>query len=512
MTMSTDDGITVTGNHPARSDPAGNDPARSDRAGNDPARSDPARGDAAGTDSCSTDTVRPLSRAGGDGRPAAPVRIVHLGLGNFFRAHQAWYTDTASDSAEWGIAAFTGRSTHLADALTAQQGLYTLITRGADGDVSSVLGSVSKAHAGHDTRSWLAYLADPQVRIVMLTVTEAGYARGPDGALDSTRPEIRNEAQELRRDPHAPVRTVPARLVAGLNARRSADAGPLTVVSCDNLPDNGTVIARVVSDFAALVDCDLVEWITRNVSFVTTMVDRITPATTADDIVVAERLTGRADVAPVVTEPYTEWVLSGDFPGGRPAWEDSGARFVDDITPFEERKLWLLNGGHSLLAYAGSARGHQSIAEAVNDPVCREWLVQWWTEASGHLTLPAQDVAAYVDALLERFGNTRIRHLLAQIAADGSQKLPVRILPTVRRERTQGRLPIGALRVIAAWINHLRGGRTPVKDAAAEQVIALASGPLAGAVFAVVDYLDSELATDADVVSAVTRLSEEMAS
>lgn len=128
----------------------------------------------------------------------------------------------------------------------------------------------------------------------------------------------------------------------------------------------------------------------------------------------------------------------------------AGARFVDDIAPFEQRKLWLLNGGHSLLAYAGSARGHETIAEAVTDPKCRAWLQDWWVEASRHLTLPAEEVAAYRDALFDRFGNPRIRHLLAQIAADGSQKLPVRILPTVRRERAQGSVPAGALRVVAA--------------------------------------------------------------
>jgi len=451
-----------------------------------------------------------LSRAAGDARSAAPVRIVHLGLGNFFRAHQAWYTDNASDAAEWGIAAFTGRSTELADALTAQDGLYTLITRAAAGDSCQVVGSVSKAHPGTDIPAWLGYLADPEVRIVTLTVTEAGYVRGSDGGLDTGRPDIQSDLAALRRDIAGPVRTTPARLVAGLASRRSADAGPLTVVSCDNLPENGAVAARVVNDFAALLDPDLGAWIAANVSFVTTMVDRITPATTQDDIAAVATLTGRADAGPVVTEPFSEWVLSGEFPGGRPAWEDAGARFVDDITPFEERKLWLLNGAHSLLAYAGSARGHQSIAEAVTDPQCREWMIQWWAEASAHLSLPAQDIEDYRDALQERFANPRIRHLLAQIAADGSQKLPVRILPTVRRERAEGRLPGGALRVIAAWVNHLRGAGAPVKDAAAEQVVALAAGPLDDAVRAILGYLDAYLAADTDLVATVVDLSRQL--
>jgi fructuronate reductase len=450
-----------------------------------------------------------LSRGRGDGRPAAPVRMVHLGLGNFFRAHQAWYTENAPDAADWGIAAFTGRSADLAAALTAQDGLYTLITRGADGDHCAVLGSVTQAHPGPDTASWLGHLANPDVRIVTLTVTEAGYLRGTDGGLDTARPAVRSDLAALTADPAAAVATTPARLVAGFAARRAAGAGPLAVVCCDNLPDNGAVTARVVAEFADLLEpthAGLAGWIADNVSFVTTMVDRITPATTPDDLAAVIELTGHTDAAPVVTEPFSEWVLSGDFPGGRPGWDAAGARFVDDIAPFEERKLWLLNGGHSLLAYAASARGHQTIAQAVADPVCRDWMIQWWSEASAHLTLPADEVAEYREALILRFANPRIRHLLAQIAADGSQKLPVRILPVVRRERAHDRLPTGALRVLAAWINHLRGAGAPVKDGAAQQVQSLASGPLEAAVPAVLGYLDADLAGDHDLVAAVVDL------
>jgi fructuronate reductase len=450
-----------------------------------------------------------LSRAAGDAGPAAPVRIVHIGLGNFFRAHQAWYTDSAPDAGEWGIAAFTGRSADLAAALSAQDGLYTLITRGADGDSCRVLGSVSRAHPGPETETWLNYLASPDVRIVTLTVTEAGYVRGSDGGLDTDRPEIRREVTALRSDLRSPVRTTPARLVAGLAARRAAGAGALTLVSCDNLPDNGAVTARVVADFAALLDSDLAAWIDENVSFVT-MVDRITPATTQEDVQAVADLTGRVDAAPVVTEPYSEWVLCGDFRRGRPAWDAVGARFVSDIAPFEERKLWLLNGGHSLLAYLGSARGHETVAQAVTDPVCREWLLAWWAEASRHLTLPAEEVAAYRDALLARFANPRIRHLLAQIAADGSQKLPVRILPAVRREHARGRLPLGGLRVVAAWVNHLRGSGAPVKDTAAERVATMAAGPIERAVQGVLGDLDEDLARDEDVVASVVDVSHQI--
>ena len=432
--------------------------------------------------------------------PAAPVRIVHLGLGNFFRAHQAWYTATAPDAAEWGIAAFTGRSRPLADELNAQDGLYTLIVRGPEHDDCRVFGAVVAAYPGTDLDAWRALLSRPELAVVTLTVTEAGYLRGRDGGLDSDDPAVRTDIEVLRGASEGAVRTVPGRLVAGLAARRAAGGGPIAVVSCDNLPENGAVTARVVTDLARAVDAGLAGWIGANVSFVTTMVDRITPATTPDDVRTVAELTGHDDAAPVVTEPFTEWVLQGDFPAGRPRWEAAGARFVDDIVPHEQRKLWLLNGGHSLLAYAGSGRGHETIAEAVADPMCRAWLDDWWDEAAVHLPLPAAEIDAYRAALLERWANPRIRHRLAQIASDGSQKLPVRILPVLRLERAGQRMPVGAVRVLAAWIRHLRGTGAPVQDAGA--------GPFqaaAGSARDVLALLGADLGTDDELVAAVDK-------
>jgi fructuronate reductase len=444
-----------------------------------------------------------LSRAAGHGRLAAPVRLVHLGLGNFFRAHQAWYTDRAPDAGDWGIAAFTGRSAELADALNAQEGLYTLVTRAADGDRFDVLSSLSRTHPAADYEAWLGYLASPDVRAVTITVTEAGYVRGADGGLDHDRPQVQADVEALRHDLTALVRTAPARLVAGCAARRRAEAGPLTLVPCDNLPDNGAVVARVVRDLAEMVDPGLAGWLAGSIAFATTMVDRITPKTTQEDLHTVKAATGLDDRCPVATEPFSEWVLSGPFPGGRPRWEDAGATFTDDIQPYEQRKLWLLNGGHSLLAYAGSARGHQTVAEAVADETCRAWLEEWWSEASRHLSLPAADVAAYRAALLDRFANPRMHHRLDQIAADGSQKLPVRILPALRRERAAGRLPEGAARALAAWVCHLRGVGAAVTDARADQVVPLAAGPLPEAVPRGLAALDPALADDGDLVAAV---------
>ena len=451
-----------------------------------------------------------LSRATAPGHPAAPVRIVHVGVGNFFRAHQAWYTDRAPDADAWGIAAFTGRSPAVADALEPQDGLYTLVTRGADGDRFDVVGSVAAVHRSDDHAAWLRYWASPDVVVVTLTVTEAGYLRGPDGRLDAGREDVRADVASLRADPSAPVRTTPGRLVAGLLARRAAGAGGLTVVPCDNLPENGPALAAVVADLADAVDPGLTAWVDEHVEFATTMVDRITPATTDEhrDLVLAA--TGLVDAAPVPTEPFSEWVIQGTFARGRPAWDAAGAHVVDDVEPFEQRKLWLLNGSHTLLAYAGTIRGHATVADAIADPVLRGWVEEWWAEASGYLTLPAEDVVAYRAALLDRFENPAIRHALAQIAADGSQKLPVRILPTLRAELAAGRVPPGATRVLAAWVVHLRGSGAPVKDVRADDVLALAAGSLADSVDRVLEFLAPDLAGHDGLRAAVLAHAEEL--
>jgi fructuronate reductase len=439
-------------------------------------------------------------------RTAAPVRILHLGLGNFFRAHQAWYTHDAPDAAEWGIAAFTGRRPGLARTLAAQHGLYTLVARGADGDRREVIRSLSAAHPGADHAAWLDYWRRPELCLVTLTVTEAGYARAHvtngHGGLDTTRADVSADIAALKASPVANVTTAPAKLLAGLAARREAGLGPVAIVPCDNLPGNAEVARRVVCDLAEAVgDATLIAG-ARDPRFVTTMVDRITPAVTKADLDEVSSASRFTDAAPVVTEPFSEWVLSGSFPAGRPRWEDAGARFVPDVTPFEERKLWLLNGAHSLLAYTAPLLGHGTVAEAVADPRCREWLAQWWEEAARNLSVPTAEVTGYQDALLERFANPRIRHALKQIAADGSQKIPVRILPALRAERAAGRLPHGAARALAAWLLHLRGPGAPVQEAGADP--ALAEGPLPEASRRVLAFLDQPLADDAELAAEVT--------
>ncbi|MBK7819505.1 MAG: mannitol dehydrogenase family protein [Tessaracoccus sp.] len=442
----------------------------------------------------------PLSRAAGDGRPAAPVRILHLGVGNFFRAHQAWYTDRATDADRWGIAAFTGRTPAIADALRPQDGLYTLLTRAADGDRAEVISSLSAVHPADDHEAWLGYWRSPDLAFVTLTVTEAGYLRDATGAVDLAHPAIAADVAALRDARTAPVLTAPAKLVAGLLTRRAAGAGPLALVACDNLPGNGAALAHVVTSLAEEIDPELSGWTAQNVHFVSTMVDRITPATTDEHRAAVATLTGRADASPVPTEPFSEWIIQGAFPVGRPAWESAGARIVDDVSPFEHRKLAFLNGSHTLLAYAGPLLGHHTVDEAIADRRCLAWVEQWWDEAGAHVTLPSAELAAYRAALLDRYRNPRIRHLLAQIAHDGSQKLPIRTLPTVLAERAAGRSAAAGARTIAAWILHLRGCGTPVHDASAEEVLTRVSGALPEAVKGVLGLWglegDDELAAE----------------
>lgn len=448
-----------------------------------------------------------LSRRAGDGRPAPPVRLVHLGLGNFFRAHQAWYTEFSRDAGEWGMVAFAGRSAGPAHDLDAQGGLYTLVTRGPETDHFEVISSLCRAHAAADVDQWLGRCADPAVAAVTVTITEAGYHRSGDGGLDRRDAAVAGDLARLAQGADAEVETGPGRLVAGLAARRHADAGPLALVPCDNVPGNAQMLRRVVMDMAEPVDAALAAWIDQHIEVVGTVVDRITPGAQPSDLDLVASATSYRDAVPVVAEPYAEWVLSGRFPAGRPAWESAGARFAGDLVPYEQRKLWLLNGAHSLLAYAGSIRGHRTVFEAVHDDACRLWTEQWWTEASLHLGQPADVLASYRSELLRRFANGRMHDQLSRIAEDGSQKLPIRVVPVLRAERQAQRLPVGAATVVAAWVCHLRGLGVAVRDARADDVVPLAAGPLGPAVRAVLGWLHPDLADDA----ALARLVEDRA-
>ncbi|GAA1061920.1 mannitol dehydrogenase family protein [Agromyces bracchium] len=426
------------------------------------------------------------------GAAAPPVRVIHLGIGHFFRAHQAWYTAHAADAEQWGIAAFTGRSAAVAEALAEQDGLYTLVERDADGDRLEVVSSIAEARSGSDLARLVELAADPRVAVITLTVTESGYRLRPDGTPDPDDVALAADLVELRRADAAAraPQTAIGRLLLALDARRRADAGPIAVVSCDNIPGNGAFLRTGTEALADRVDAALAAWIRGQASFVSTSVDRITPHVTVDPAEL--EAAGWADLAPVVTEPFADWVLEGDFPAGRPTWEHAGARVVDDIEPWEHRKLWLLNGAHSLLTFAGLVRGLETVADATADASCRALVEDFWSEAVA--VLPAGvEHEEYRARLLERFANPRIEHRLAQIAAESTVKVQFRFAAVAERTLLAGRVPTASARAVAAWIDWVlaRAGRPEAPDARGDEVARAAASvdPVAALVALVSDRL-----------------------
>ncbi len=439
--------------------------------------------------------------------------IVHLGVGAFHRAHQAVMTEAvlASGDLSWGIVAASLRNPDTRDALGPQDGLYTVAVKSSEGEGLAVVGAIRDLIvAPEDPERLIAAMADPRVRIVSITVSEKGYCHDPaTGTLNEAHPDIVSDLAGMSRP-----RTTPGFLVAALARRRAAGIPPFTVLCCDNLPSNGRTVKRVVARMAELVDVDLGRFVREEVSFPCTMVDRIVPATTDAD---RDRISGRlgmTDAWPVVTEPFIQWVIEDDFPLGRPRWEIAGAQFAREVEPFEHMKLRMLNGSHSTLAYAAGMAGHDTVAEASHDPRFERLLRAFWAEVMPSLRRPdGQDLAAYAEALLVRFRNRAIRHLLQQIAMDGSQKLPQRLLGTMRDNLAAGR-SIDTLAVgVAAWICHVgRVGaaqRLAVNDPMAARFATIASAcagdtnALCRHLFAIDSIFGNDLPGDARFTGAV---------
>ena len=396
---------------------------------------------------------------------------MHLGVGAFFRAHQAWYTQHATDAADWGIVGYTGRSATVADELRPQGCKYHLITRGETGDQIELIESLVRVEDGSNVANLMATLADPAIAIVTLTITEAGYRVNSDLKLNTMDPEVARDLEILEgSEPGHPVTAV-GRLALALHVRREAGSGPISIVPCDNMPSNGLVIRNALLGFATALGKEYEAYIHSQVSFVTTSIDRITPKTTDAEKQLVAEFAGWADASPVVTEPFSDWVLEGEFPAGRPAWESAGARFVSEIEPFENRKLWLLNGAHSLLAYAGLNRGHQTVAEAIGDAELLGQVEAFWDAACAllgqHPSAAELKLPDYRAALLERFRNGRIRHNLAQIANDGATKLRVRIAPTAAASPVAHASTAGAF-AIGSWVQWILGGAVYVDSRATE--------------------------------------------
>jgi fructuronate reductase len=384
--------------------------------------------------------------------------IVHLGIGAFHRAHQAVYVDDliAGDAGNWRIIGVSLRSPDVSDQLAPQDGLFTLVEREGQGERLRIIGSVASVLVGpEDPAAVIAAIASPDIHIVSLTVTEKGYCHDPaSGTLLRSHPDIVHDLAQ----PDTP-RSAIGYLAAGLDARRRSGRGPITIMSCDNLPHNGAVLKAVLGEFAQLRDPALAGWIEGNARFPSTMVDRIVPATTPAD---RERLSARLgleDQAMVKAEPFTQWVIEDDFAGPRPPFETAGAQMVVDVRPFELAKLRMLNGAHSTIAYMGLAAGYATVDQAIADPAIAAVINRLMrVEAASTLPpVPGLDTALYADALIERFANAALEHKLAQIAMDGSQKLPQRLLGTIANVHAAGGEASAAARGVAAWIRHLSG-------------------------------------------------------
>lgn len=387
-----------------------------------------------------------------------PVGILHLGLGAFHRAHQAVYTDDILGAdAHWGICGVSLKTPRAVEPLAAQDGLYTLLTRSGDGTtIARVIGALRETiFAGAARSKLIARFGDPRITVVTATVTEKGYCHDPaTGLLNEAHPDIAHDLAH----PDAPESAI-GLFVAGMAARRAANAGPLTFVCCDNLPHNGRMVEGLVQSFAARRGNGLAGWIRDRVTFPSTMVDRIVPATTSTDCADAERLTGMHDEATVTAEAFGQWIIEDRFSAARPRWEDAGAQLVADVAPFETMKLRLLNGSHSTLAYLGFLAGHETIWQACSDPLLAR-LVQRQMAEEIIPTLvapPGIDLAAYCAQLMTRFRNRALPHRTLQIAMDGSQKLPQRLLGTVRDRIAAGARFRHLALAVAGWIRYASG-------------------------------------------------------
>ncbi|MEP6701537.1 MAG: mannitol dehydrogenase family protein [Betaproteobacteria bacterium] len=394
------------------------------------------------------------------------IGIVHLGIGAFHRAHQAIYTDDALASAgpdrDWGICGVSLRSADVRNRLTPQAALYTAVEKSSAGIQRRIIGSVREVLFLGDERDTVdARLASPSTRIVSLTVTEKGYCHDPaTGRLNFSHPDI---VHDLADPAHA--NSVVGLIVATCAARRAGNAGPLSVICCDNLPHNGMVVRGLVDEFAHARDPSLAQWIAQNASFPSTMVDRIVPATTDVDIAdndaalsAGENGFAIHDAAPVIYEPFRQWVIEDAFVTARPAWERSGAQFVGDVAPFELMKLRMLNGSHSTMAYLGYLAGYDFIYQVSADARFQRLVSGLWDESGATLPpLPGTDIGQYRGDLWTRYQNAALPHKTWQIAMDGSQKLPPRLLAPIRDRIKAGASIAHLALAVAGWMRYVAG-------------------------------------------------------
>ncbi|MRS14951.1 fructuronate reductase [Enterobacteriaceae bacterium RIT691] len=407
-------------------------------------------------------------------------RIVHFGFGAFHRAHQALLTDRVLNAkgGDWGlceISLFSGDV--LMSQLRNQDHLYTVMEKGADGNLPIVIGAVNEClNARLDSlAAIIEKFCEPQVAIVSLTITEKGYCIDPaTGRLDVTQPRIVHDLENPT-EPHS----APGILVEALHRRRERGLAPFTVLSCDNIPDNGHVVKNAVLGMAQKRSPELAEWIAEHVSFPATMVDRIVPAATEASLAEIAVALGVDDPCAISCEPFIQWVVEDNFVAGRPEWEVAGVQMVEDVLPWEQMKLRMLNGSHSFLAYLGYLAGYEHISDCMQDPYYRQAALRLMLqEQAPTLTITGVDLTAYADSLIERFTNPALKHRTWQIAMDGSQKLPQRMLEGLRVHlENQSEWPLLALGV-AGWMRYVsgkddQGQAIDVRDPLVEKIQAL---------------------------------------
>jgi fructuronate reductase len=390
-------------------------------------------------------------------RSALKSGIVHVGLGAFQRAHQAPIFDALAEDGDlrWGVIGASLRSPAAREALAPQDCLYSLVIEHGSQRTTSVIGVLMDVIvAAQEPERLIEAIASPEARIVTVTVTEKGYKLDPtSGSLIEDDPDVRADLSGL----HAP-RTLPGFLAAGLWRRRERGLAPLTIVSCDNMLSNGRKLQASVAQVAGAQHRSLADWIEAECAFPNTMVDRIVPATTEEDIDRVSTELGLIDRATVRTEAFSQWVIENRFSGDRPELERAGIQFTNDVAPWEEAKLRLLNGAHSAMAYLGGLSGLSTVDKFVAEPWGKRFIELFWDELRRTLEPPPQlDLPGYCATLMQRFGNSALGHRLTQIAMDGSQKIPQRLVPAATDRLERGEDLDAIALVIAAWMRWQEG-------------------------------------------------------
>jgi fructuronate reductase/mannitol 2-dehydrogenase len=389
-------------------------------------------------------------------RSALAPGVLHLSVGSFHRAHQAVFFDDLARAGhtDWGVVGVGLRRAHMREALEPQDGLYTVVERGAGADRARIVGVMtSYLLAPEDSAAVLDALADPRLRLVTLTVTGGGYKLGP-GGLDTSDPEVRADLAT----PGDPASAI-GYLVEGLARRRGAGLAPFTVLSCDNLPRNGELARAAVVGLAALRDPELAAWIEQHGAFPSSMVDRITPRTSPEDRAWVAREFGVADRWPVLTEPFSQWIVEDAFSAGRPPLEEVGVQFVDDVAPFALMKTRLLNASHCVLGHLGALAGHEHAHEAVADPVLKTAIERLMAEEVSPLLPPVRgvDLEEYRASVVERLANPVLADRLARLCRNGSDKVPAHVLSSLAAARAEGGPHALLTLAVAGWCRYLRG-------------------------------------------------------